>query len=308
MADPILHIKDAYYFEVPKALWRANYTAADIKAMPYVHAKGATLADYNRELSGKIIIPQPFGQLKNLHECESGFCISKFMIIELVVGAVLVLIVQRVARRIATGAPPEGIMTNMFEAVLVFVRDEIARPAIGDHDADRFVPILWTQFLFILGCNLMGLIPWVGAPTGSWDVTLSLAAITFFTVLIGGMLQFGPIGFWLNQAPHMDLPWFMFPLKVAIWFIEVVGLLIKHAILSVRLLANMMAGHVVLLGIMGLILAAAHASQGMFATVATISVLGSVAFTFLELLVAFLQAYIFVFLSALFIGAAVHHH
>jgi F-type H+-transporting ATPase subunit a len=87
-----------------------------------------------------------------------------------------------------------------------------------------------------------------------------------------------------------------------------VGLFIKHAVLAVRLLANMVAGHLVLLGIMGIIIASAEASHGMWATAAVVSVLGSTLFSCLELFVAFLQAYVFTFLSALFISAAVHHH
>jgi len=97
-------------------------------------------------------------------------------------------------------------------------------------------------------------------------------------------------------------------LKPMIFAIEMLGLLIKHGILAVRLLANMVAGHLVLLGIMGLITAAATATLGTWATVTAISVVGSALFSLLELFVAFLQAYIFTFLSALFIGAAVHQH
>src|SRR5205823_12409069 len=116
---------------------------------------------------------------------------------------------------------------------------------------------------------------------------------TLLTVFVAGIAKFGPIGFWLNQVPAMKLPILFLWLKPAIWLIEVIGLFIRHAVLSIRLLANMVAGHLVLLGILGLSLAAAEASLGIFATVATISVLGNVALTFLELLVAFLQAYIF---------------
>jgi F-type H+-transporting ATPase subunit a len=106
----------------------------------------------------------------------------------------------------------------------------------------------------------------------------------------------------------MDLPWWLAPLKLPIFLIEVMSLCIKHTVLSVRLLANMVAGHLVLLGIMGLIVVAAAGTTGHWATVTVISVLGSTLFSLLELFVAFLQAYVFVFLSALFIGAAVHHH
>ena len=93
-----------------------------------------------------------------------------------------------------------------------------------------------------------------------------------------------------------------------IFAIELVGMFIKHAVLAVRLLANMVAGHLVLLGILGIIVGAASASHGIWLTATTISVVGSTLFSILELFVAFLQAYVFTFLSALFIGAAVHHH
>ena len=153
------------------------------------------------------------------------------------------------------------------------------------------------------------MLPWAGAPAAAFGVNLGLAAVTLLTVFLAGMVRFGPLGFWKNQVPHMDLPWYMAIFIVpGVFLIEVGGLLIKHGVLAVRLLANMVAGHLVLLGIMGLALVAAELSFGSWFTVATISVVASAAFSLLELFVAFLQAYIFTFLSALFIGAAVHHH
>jgi F-type H+-transporting ATPase subunit a len=273
---------------------------------------------------------------------ESGFGISKFMVIELVIAGLLLLIFTRLAPKIASGKAPKGYVWNLFEAILLLVRDGIARPAIDSHDehdhshhtphdqpqeehgvghihgkvhaheADRFLPILWTMFFFILFCNLFGLLPWLGAPTGSFSVTLALAGITFATTLVAGMFKFGPLGFWFNQVPTMDLPLpLAILLKPMIFLIELLGLCIKHAILAVRLLANMVAGHLVVLAILGLIVASAAAGEKFFGTygvVTTISVLGSTAFYCLELFVACLQAYVFTFLSALFIGAAVHHH
>ncbi|HQU44531.1 MAG TPA: F0F1 ATP synthase subunit A, partial [Pirellulales bacterium] len=109
-------------------------------------------------------------------------------------------------------------------------------------------------------------------------------------------------------VPHMDLPWWLWPLKIPIFAIELLSLVIKHIILSVRLLANMVAGHLVLLGILGLITVAANYSISHWLLVSGISVVSSTLLSLLELFVAFLQAYIFTFLSALFIGAAVHHH
>ena len=309
MADAILHIKDGYYFEVPKVLWRQNYKTLDEvpqflrKAHPEV-----ALREFKHAMDGKVLIPQPFGTLKNLHDRESGFCLSKFMILELIVAALLTIIFIRLAKRIATGERPQGRLWNFFEAILLFIRDQIARPAIGEHDAHRFLPLLWTLFFFVLGCNLLGLVPWAGTATGAFGTTLALASVVMATTFGSGIAKFGFGGFWLNLVPSMDLPVLLKPIKLLILAIEVLGLLIRHAVLAIRLLANMVAGHVVLLGILGLITGAAAASSGQWLLTTVIAVVGSTLFSCLELFVACLQAYIFTFLSALFIGAASHHH
>jgi F-type H+-transporting ATPase subunit a len=168
------------------------------------------------------------------------------------------------------------------------------------------------MFFFILTCNLLGLVPWAGSPTASFGVTLSLASVTFLTGLIVGMIKLGPLGFFLNMAPHIDVPLIgkilLFPIVVGVFAIELLGTFIKHGVLGVRLLANMVAGHVVLLAILGMIVEAASSSTATWSLVTVISLLGSTALSCLELFVAFLQAYVFTFLSALFIGAAIHHH
>jgi F-type H+-transporting ATPase subunit a len=263
---------------------------------------------YNRQLDGKIFIPQIFGgKLRNNYERESGFAISKFMVLELVVAVLLVVVFKALSTRMKDGRVPKGRRWNLFETFLLFIRDGIAKPAIGGHDADRFVPLLWTMFMFVLACNLLGMLPWLGAPTASFSVTIALALVTFGTGVVFGLIKFGPIGYLKNQIPHMDLPWYMaIIIKPMIFFLEVLGLLIKHVVLGFRLLANMVAGHMVLLAIMGLAVAAAAST--IFPYVAVASVVGSTILSFLELFVAFLQAYVFTFLSALFIGAAVHHH
>jgi F-type H+-transporting ATPase subunit a len=346
--NPIYHLKDAYYFEVPKPLWRQGWqTLEDVPTFlkaPFESA-GATMpsvAEFNEALDGKILIPQPFGELDSLYAKKSGFCISKYMILEVVLAGLLLILFGRLASRLRSGAAPQGWFTNLFEVFIVYIRDNIARPAIDSHghdadghdapgpgrdaghhaghghaghavaavhEGDRFVPLLLTLFFFVLGCNLLGMVPWAGSPTASFSVTLALALVTFGTVIVAGMMKFGVFGFFTNQVPSMDLPLpLAILLKPMIFAIEMLGLCIKHLILAVRLLANMVAGHLVLLGIMGLITAAASYSLGMWATVTGISVVSSTLFSLLELFVAFLQAYIFTFLSALFIGAAVHHH
>ncbi len=213
------------------------------------------------------------------------------------------------AKRIRGGGPPKGLFWNFFEVMLVFIRDEVARPSIGKHDADKFLPFLWNIFFFILFCNLLGILPWAGSPTGALTVTAALAGITFCAVVGTGIQKFGVGGFFKSLVPHMELPKpiaiFLVPM---IFIIELVGLLIRHVVLAVRLLANMFAGHLVLAVILGFIAVWANPFSFAWVGITTASVLGSAALNLLELFVAFLQAYIFTFLSALFIGMAVHPH
>ena len=273
---------------------------------------------YNYHLSGKILIPQPFGaELRNLYEKEAGLtnvAVSKFMIVEVVVGLILIAAFGWLGRKVAHGAPPKGKVWNLLEAFVVFIRDQIAEPSIGHHHAHTYTPYLWTVFFFVLGCNLMGLIPWVGAPTGAFAVTSALALLTFAMVVAGGMREFGFFGFFKNIVPHMDLPWYIAIIIVPMLFvIEFIGLLVKHAVLAIRLLANMVAGHLVLLGLMAIAFSA-EAVQGFagnsltWSIAAVISILACTAFSMMELFVAFLQAYVFTFLSALFIGSVLHKH
>ncbi len=324
-ANPIYHLKDSYFFEVPKALWRHNWKS--IQDVPEFlvagHPEITDVATFNEAMDGKILIPQFFGELESLYAIKSGgFGISKYMLLELLLAGILLWLFTWLAKRIASGAPAKGKLANLLEIMLLFVRDQIARPAIDDkhahaddhghvhHASDAFVPLLWTLFFFILGCNLLGMVPWAGSPTASFSVTLALAAATFLGGFIGGTKQFGLVGYFKNLVPPIDMPVYLFPLKVAIvgglFCIELLGLAIKHLVLAVRLLANMVAGHLVLLGILALIPAAA--ASGWWGTVTGISVVSATLFSVLELFVAFLQAYVFTFLSALFIGASVHHH
>jgi F-type H+-transporting ATPase subunit a len=264
---------------------------------------------YNQQLSGKVLVPQPFGELRSLYEAESGFCISKFMVLEVVVAAIVAFLFIRFAARVRAGDPPKGKFWNMLEAFLLFLRDDVARPAIGKSEADRFVPLLWTIFFFVLGMNLFGMLPWAGAPTGAFAVTFGMACVTFGVVLTSGSKKFGVLGFWKNLVPTMGLPWILAIIIVPmILAIEILGLFIKHGVLAVRLLANMVAGHLVLLGIMGMAFSLEGAMSNSWPITAVIAVIAATIFSLLELFVAFLQAYIFTFLSALFIGAAVHHH
>ncbi len=243
----------------------------------------------------------------NWHLAPFDLSFTKFMLLEIIAALFLVVFFIPLARKIADGSPAKGKWANMLEVLLVFIRDEVARPTIGRHDADRFLPFLWTMFFFVLGCNLLGLAPWAGSATGALATTFTLAMITFGMVLITGMARQGILGFWKALVPHMELPLVMAIFLIPMIFVlELAGLLIKHVVLAVRLLANMVAGHLVLAVLLAFILASA--SHIAFYGVAPVVLAGATALSLLELFVAFLQAYIFTFLRALFIGTAIHPH
>ena len=238
-----------------------------------------------------------------------GIQITRFMVVEVAVALLIFILFVPLAIKMRSGKPVRGRFWNLLESFLVFLRNEVIVPSIGKKDADRFTAYLWTLFFFILFCNLAGLIPWFGAsPTGGLATTAVLA-VSAFVVLVGsGMKKFGVVGFWLGQVPKMDLPFVLaIFLKPMLFVIEIVGLFIKHVVLSVRLLANMFAGHLVLAVMLGFIAATAD-KIALWIGVTFASVLISVALNLLELFVAFLQAYIFTFLAAIFIGMAQHQH
>jgi F-type H+-transporting ATPase subunit a len=235
-----------------------------------------------------------------------SFQLTRFMVMELVAALLIAAIIIPLARHIAKHPVTRGAFLNAFEAIILFIRDGVARPAIGGHGADEFLPYLWTVFFFVLFNNLLGMIPGGASATGNINVTLVLAVITFGVVLFAGMRAMGPVGFWIGIVPKLDVPKLIKPPLWALLFvIEVAGLLIRHLVLCVRLFANMLAGHLVLAVIFGFIL---MVSGGLWYVVTPLSVGGLIALSLLELFVAFLQAYIFTFLSALFIGSAAHPH
>lgn len=237
-----------------------------------------------------------------------GLQITRFMVMEVIAAILVILVMWFVVRHIRRHEISRGRFVNMFEAMLLFIRDDVARPAIGGHGADRFLPFLWTIFFFVLFNNLLGMIPGGASATGNINVTAALALLTLATVVMAGVREMGFVGYWLGIVPHLDVPALLKPfLWGLMFFIEVAGLLIRHVVLAVRLFANMFAGHVVLAVILGFIVMA-YKSWWAFGLVMPASIGGVICLSLLELFVAFLQAYIFTFLSALFIGSAVHPH
>src|SRR3954447_20045492 len=188
-----------------------------------------------------------------------GIQITRFMVMELIPAPLLAAVMIPVVRHIRRNPVSRGWFTNMFEAMILFIRDEVARPAIGGHGADKFLPYLWTVFFFVLFNNLLGMIPGGASATGNINVTAALALLTLGTVIMAGVRELGFVGYWVGIVPHLDVPALLKPfLWGLMFFIEVAGLLIRHVVLAVRLFANMFAGHVVLAVILGFILMAYH--------------------------------------------------
>lgn len=221
--------------------------------------------------------------------------ITKHVVMMWAAALIVFLLLLSLRRHRNRGMVPSG-LSNALEAMVAFVRDDIAIPNIGAHDAHRFLPFLLTAFFFILSCNLLGMVPYAATATGNINVTAGLAICAFIAIQAGGIIHNGFFGYFRGLVPH-GLPPLLLPIMIPIEFL---GLFTKPFALCVRLFANMTAGHIIILSLLGLIFILQSLA------VAPISVLFAVAVSLLELFVAFMQAYIFTMLSAVFIGMAVH--
>ena len=218
----------------------------------------------------------------------------------LLLAAVLVSLILITAARAHTRhthavGRPKGFAAGI-EAMVLYIRQEVALPNLGHH-GERYVPFILTLFFFILFANLLGLIPYGSTATGNISVTATLAIITFLVIEVAGMRAQG-LGY-LNTIFYWnkDLPLAMrVPMFLLMSSIEFVGKLTKPFALAIRLFANMTAGHIVVLALIGLIFTFQSYVIG------TAPLLMAVAIMMLELFVAFLQAFIFALLASVFIG------
>lgn len=198
------------------------------------------------------------------------------------------------------GQAPSGLQSFM-EPLILFVRDEIAKPSIGPK-YERFMPYLLTVFFFIWAANMLGLIPFIGGfnVTGNLAVTAILALFTFIITTVNGNKHY-----WAHVfAP--GVPVALYPLMIPI---EIMGLFIKPIVLCARLFANITAGHIIILSFISLIFIFSNlygTGAGFGASI--VSLMFAIFMNVLELLVAFLQAYVFTLLSALYFSAAVEEH
>lgn len=222
-------------------------------------------------------------------------------------GALTILFFWSHARKVAEERVPSR-WGNFVESVLLFVRDQLTRQFMGHH-GDKFVPLLTTFFVFILICNLLGLIPlfdYLGhgssTATGQLCITgvLALCAFTSYHYL-GIREQGGPVTYFKSLFPHV--PFFVLPIIVCV---ELVAHVVRPCALAIRLFANMLAGHTMIAAILGFTAVFAKGFEVGGGAIALTSILGVTALTFLELLVAAIQAFVFTFLFTVFLAGAVH--
>ena len=265
--------------------------------------KGFRLS-HSEENEGKIVEVDSHG-----HEVGKPFDVSMKKTIAGVIVAVIVLLVlflsiAKSAKR-NKGIAPSGLQ-NLMEPVIIFIRDEVAKPALGEKKYEKFLPFLLTMFFFILINNFLGLIPifpFGANVTGNIGVTMVLALFTFGLTTISGNKHY-----W-KEIYNPDVPWWLkFPLPL-MPIVELSGVITKPFVLMVRLFANMMAGHLIVTVFVSLIfIFSSMMGAAAGAGISVVSVAFSVFILLLDVLVSFIQAYVFTLLSALYFGMATSEH
>lgn len=261
------------------------------------------------------------------------FSVTKHVLMLWLVAAILFVVVTWAVRRYLKQDRliPSGFM-NGLEAVVEFVRDEIVQPNVGRKWVGTWAPLMLTLFFFILGANLMGLVPVFDVlglldhfvlhtgeqsfvkqllhggttATANFNVTAALATVTFGAIIIAGSKAHGYVKHWTNLVPH-GLAW---PIYILLIPIEVMGMFVRPFALTMRLAANMTGGHIAILAILSFVFlfaqmggAAAGVGVGVVASVPL-----AVSISGLEIIVVLVQAYVFTLLTAVFIGMAIHVH
>jgi F-type H+-transporting ATPase subunit a len=226
---------------------------------------------------------------------------SKHLVFFLLAALLAILIAQLAVRSYRGGRIPRGIGAAV-EAIVLFVRDDIAEANIGHGDGRKFTPLLCSFFSFILVAALLGLMPFAATSTGNLAVTMGLALISFAAQQYAGISKYGVVGHFHNLIPP-GLPAWLLPIMIPV---EILSMFTKPFALMIRLFANMLAGHMVVTTLILLIslMAQIHWLGGV--AMVPVSVGLSLFILLLEVLVAFIQAYIFTLLSAIFIGMYAH--
>jgi len=235
------------------------------------------------------------------------FAITRHLVIMWCVALFLLAVLTAAARGRSRLA---GLLRVGVEAVALYLRDQVVEPLLG-HEGRKHTHYFLTLFFFILGCNLAGLIPGSGTATGNIVVTAGLSICTFCFIVLGGIRAQGLWGFLkhFSPVPPGMNPCIGLPLGALLFVIESFGVVVKCIALTIRLFANMIAGHIVILGFFSLIFIIGAASQAMGLFVAAPFALAMVVFvSCMEVLIGVLQAFIFTLLTAVFVGGVMHGH
>jgi len=231
-------------------------------------------------------------KLLNMHLFGIDFSITKHVLMMWIASALVVAVFRFAFRE--QQLVPRGI-ANLLEAIIVFLRDEVILPNMGE-DGKRYLPYLLTVFFFILFCNLLGLVPFCATATGNVSVTAALALMSLVMVQVGGIKKHGLSHHLHNLIPH-GIPVWLLPIMIPV---EIMGQFTKPFALCIRLFANMTAGHIVILAFISMIFILKSLA------IAPVSIGFALFINLLELFVSFLQAYIFTMLTSLFIGMSIH--
>jgi F-type H+-transporting ATPase subunit a len=262
------------------------------------------------------------------------FSVTKHVFMLWLVAGLLFVTVTWIVRRTIRHAEeaPAG-AANALEAVVEFIRDAIVEPNVGAKWVRTWTPLLLTLFLFILGANVIGLIPAFDVlallnhtvlhlpedsflvklthggvtATGNFNVTAGLATITFLAIIIAGARAHGFLQHWKNMVPH-GLPW---PIYFLLIPIEIMGMFVRPFALTMRLAANMTGGHIAILAILSFVFIFTQLFEKAFAGIivgVALSLPLAVGVSALEIIVVLVQAYVFTLLTAVFIGMAIHAH
>lgn len=313
----IEHIVDSYYWHILD--WGETSVSIPLPVIIYDEGKLITFMSskfhhghdaykgfkisHDEKYKGKIV---KLGEHPGEETLPLDFSITKNVFALFISLIIIVTIFLSIAKsyKKREGKAPKG-MQSFFEPLIIFIRDDIAKAAIGKKHV-KYLPYLLTVFFFILINNLMGLIPFFpgGANiTGNIGITMVLALFTFFITNFSGNKNY-----FLHIVNTPGVPWW---LKIPIPLmpiVELIGVFTKPFVLMVRLFANIAAGHIIVLGFISLIFIFGKMNIGMGYGVSIVSVGFAVFMGILELLVAFIQAYVFTLLSAIYIGMAVEEH
>ena len=294
-----------FFFSTASALRSEKYVAeteGDAHAEESVHA-GEGVADIESLIASGAHLDAHLAPVAG--QSLLDLSMSRHLAFALLSSAILLVVFLRLAGMYARGigrkTSPRGKFQNLLEILIIFVRDDIALLNLGRERYKAFLPYLLTVFFFILTCNLLGLVPFGATATSNLMITCVLAAFTFVLTQFNGSKAYWRHVFW---PPGMPVA-----VKLLLIPTEIMGLFTKPMALAIRLFANMTAGHLVILCLIGMIFTFGQgygpvAGYG----IAPLSVAFTLFVNLLEILIAFIQAYIFTILSALFIGMAIADH